>query len=58
VPASASPFSIDDRVAHPSLGEGVVQRVTGDVLTVLFDAAGYKTLDAEIVQADNLLTKL
>jgi ATP-dependent DNA helicase RecQ len=55
---AAAPFAVEDRVAHPSLGEGVVQRVTADTLTILFDTAGYKTLDAELVQEQSLLTKL
>jgi ATP-dependent DNA helicase RecQ len=57
-PATASPFAPRDRVKHPSLGEGVVQRVTSDALTVLFDRSGYKTLDPEIVQDQELLEKL
>jgi ATP-dependent DNA helicase RecQ len=52
------PFRIDDRVEHPSFGEGVVQRIAGDVLTVLFDEAGYRTLDAALVQEEGLLTRL
>jgi ATP-dependent DNA helicase RecQ len=51
-----NPFAIDDRVVHPSLGPGTVQRVTPDALTVLFDTAGYKTLDVAIVQEQQLLT--
>ncbi|MCA1648215.1 MAG: RecQ family ATP-dependent DNA helicase, partial [Chloroflexi bacterium] len=51
------PFSIQERVTHPSFGAGVVQRVEGDVLTVLFDTAGYRTLDVGIVTEQNLLTK-
>jgi ATP-dependent DNA helicase RecQ len=51
----AGPFAIDDRVVHPSLGEGTVQRITADALTVLFDKAGYKTLDPAIVQEQGLL---
>jgi ATP-dependent DNA helicase RecQ len=49
------PFAIDDRVVHRTLGAGVIQRVTVDSLTVLFEAAGYKTLDAAIVQEQGLL---
>jgi hypothetical protein len=32
--------------------------VTSDALTVLFDSAGYKTLDPQIVQDQELLKKL
>jgi ATP-dependent DNA helicase RecQ len=57
-PATGSPFAPRDRVKHPYLGEGVVQRVTSHALTVLFDSAGYKTLDPQIVQDQELLKKL
>jgi ATP-dependent DNA helicase RecQ len=53
-----APFSIDDCVEHPSFGAGVLQRIAGDVLTVLFDKAGYRTLDAALVQEEDLLTRL
>lgn len=50
-----APFALDQRVVHPSLGQGTVQRVTRDALTVLFDAAGYKTLDRALVVEQGLL---
>jgi ATP-dependent DNA helicase RecQ len=53
-----APFAIHDRVVHASLGEGVVQRVSGDTLSVLFDKVGYKTLGTDIVQEQHLLRKL
>jgi ATP-dependent DNA helicase RecQ len=53
-----SPFAAQDRVVHRSLGEGIVQRVTSDSLTVLFDHSGYKTLDPQIVEDQELLKKL
>lgn len=51
-------FRIDDRVEHPSFGQGVVLRIASDVVTVLFDEAGYRTLDAALVQEQDLLTRL
>jgi len=33
----------------------VVQRITDDSITVLFDTAGYKTLATELVQERGLL---
>jgi len=50
------PFSIGQRVSHATWGPGVVQRVTDDSLTVLFDTAGYKTLAAATVRERGLLT--
>jgi ATP-dependent DNA helicase RecQ len=54
-PASV-PFSIGQRVSHTTWGPGIVQRVTDDSLTVLFDTAGYKTLAAATVRERGLLT--
>ena len=53
-----SPYGINDRVVHASLGEGVVQRVSGDTVTVLFEQAGYKTLGLEVVEEQGLLHKI
>lgn len=52
---TTSEFSMGDRVTHEQWGEGVVQRVSGDNVTVLFDTVGYKTLAASIVQEQGLL---
>ncbi|HEU5101943.1 MAG TPA: ATP-dependent DNA helicase RecQ [Roseiflexaceae bacterium] len=54
-PAEA-PFAIGERVSHASWGPGVVQRVTPDSLTVLFDRAGYKTLASATVRERALLS--
>jgi ATP-dependent DNA helicase RecQ len=51
-------YGVNDRVAHPSLGEGVVQHVAADTVTVLFEQAGYKTLGLEVVEAQGLLHKI
>jgi ATP-dependent DNA helicase RecQ len=50
-----APFKAGERVAHASWGEGVVQRVEPDSLTVLFDTTGYKTLATATVQERGLL---
>ena len=51
-------LAVADRVRHAGWGTGVVQRVTADTLTVLFDTAGYKTLAADLVRDQSLLEKL
>jgi ATP-dependent DNA helicase RecQ len=50
-------FAMGDRVAHRTFGEGVVQRISGDSVTVLFDAVGYKTLAENLVVEQGLLEK-
>jgi ATP-dependent DNA helicase RecQ len=54
-PTHDGPFAVHERVRHPSWGEGVVQRLSGDTLTVLFDLAGYKTLALDLVLENQLL---
>jgi ATP-dependent DNA helicase RecQ len=51
-----SPFTLGMQVEHAAWGAGVVQRVTGDSITVLFDSVGYKTLATDVVQEQGLLT--
>lgn len=51
-----SPFEIGERVNHNTWGAGIIQRVTDDSLTVLFDTAGYKTLSTATVYEHELLT--
>jgi ATP-dependent DNA helicase RecQ len=51
-------FAINDPVVHTTLGEGTIQRVAGDSVTVLFENAGYKMLSLDIVQEQQLLRKL
>jgi ATP-dependent DNA helicase RecQ len=57
-PEPAAPFVKHERVRHPSWGEGVVQRVVGESIVVLFESVGYKTLAADIVEQQQLLTPL
>ena len=49
------PFTLGMRVRHAAWGDGLVQRVTEDAVTVLFDRAGYKTLAAALVLERGLL---
>ncbi|HEV3158319.1 MAG TPA: ATP-dependent DNA helicase RecQ [Candidatus Baltobacteraceae bacterium] len=44
---------ITDLVAHPKFGQGTVERVEKDLVTVLFPSFGYKTLLASAVHREN-----
>jgi superfamily II DNA helicase RecQ len=57
-PSSPEPFALNDAVMHKTLGRGVVQRVTPDAVTVLFDKSGYKTLDLDLTLEQQLLEKI
>jgi len=50
-------FEINDEVVHARWGKGLVQRVTPDSLTVLFEEAGYKVLARDIVESQGLLRR-
>ncbi|HET9016831.1 MAG TPA: RecQ family zinc-binding domain-containing protein, partial [Thermomicrobiaceae bacterium] len=54
-PDTPAPFAVGDRVVHQMWGEGTVQRVDDDALTVLFDHDGHRTLALGLVLADGLL---
>jgi ATP-dependent DNA helicase RecQ len=54
----AAVFAVGERVEHPSWGEGTVGRIEGDLLTVVFDSVGYKTLDAKLVDERGLLVRV
>ncbi|MDQ3811194.1 MAG: ATP-dependent DNA helicase [Chloroflexota bacterium] len=56
--AVQGPFAVHDRVRHASWGEGVVHRLSGDTLTVLFERAGYKTLALDLVLEQGLLERV
>jgi ATP-dependent DNA helicase RecQ len=57
-PAPADgPFAVNDQVRHVSLGIGVVERVTEDTVSVLFEKSGYKTLSLELVLQQHLLER-
>ena len=53
-PAGA-PFPLGTRVRHAALGAGTVQRIEADRLIVMFDDAGYRLLDAALVEQQGLL---
>ena len=54
-PADSAPYDVGVDVVHQSFGPGSVVDVDGDMLTVLFDEVGYRTLDAGIVERKGLL---
>jgi len=54
----SQPFELGARVRHAEWGEGAVQRYEGDKVAVLFDSAGYKTLDVELVEERGLLEEV
>ena len=49
------PFAVNSEVEHAAWGRGTVLRYEGDTLTILFDAAGYKTLATVVVVEQGLL---
>jgi ATP-dependent DNA helicase RecQ len=59
-PASADddvPFPVETSVEHSEWGGGIVMRVEGDRLVVLFDEVGYKTLALATVTEQGLLRR-
>jgi ATP-dependent DNA helicase RecQ len=57
-PDASSPFRLGDTVRHSEWGHGVVQRVEEDAVVVLFEAAGYRTLDPALALSRGLLKKV
>jgi ATP-dependent DNA helicase RecQ len=55
VDETSGPFALNDRVQHAKYGPGLVSRVEGDRVIVLFDDVGYRTLDVEACLAGGLL---
>ncbi|MDQ2873196.1 MAG: ATP-dependent DNA helicase [Candidatus Eremiobacteraeota bacterium] len=51
-PDAVSGYRIADVVNHPKFGQGTVERVEKDLVTVLFPSVGYKTLLASAVSRD------
>ena len=51
-------FAPQDRVHHGVFGAGVVQRLTPESVTVLFDDAGYHTLSLALVREHDLLSRI
>ncbi|GAA1932083.1 RecQ family ATP-dependent DNA helicase [Nocardioides lentus] len=50
------PFAPSTAVRHPEFGDGTVTDAEADTVTVLFDDAGYRTLDVRLAQEHELLT--
>jgi len=55
-PPGKPPFQVGESVEHEGYGTGEVQRVTETAVVVLFEKAGYHTLDLERVMDQELLT--
>jgi ATP-dependent DNA helicase RecQ len=53
----AGPFSAGERVHHREWGHGTVGRTDDDVVTVVFDTVGYKTLQLGLVLERKLLSR-
>lgn len=53
--ATDHPFPLQSLVRHPEWGEGMVMGYENDVVTVLFDEHGYKSLSLPLVEEKNLL---
>jgi ATP-dependent DNA helicase RecQ len=53
--ADSHPFSINDRVRHPTFGAGTVTGVSDGVVTVAFEDVGYRTLDGTLALEQRLL---
>ncbi len=54
--ATDGPFPVGSRVRHDEWGDGEVLRSEGDVIAVLFDNVGYRTLAVDVVIDNDLLT--
>ncbi len=55
--AEGTRYALQSRVSHPDFGDGTVMDVESDKITVLFEAAGYRTLALDIVENEQLLTE-
>jgi ATP-dependent DNA helicase RecQ len=51
-------FRMGERVRHQVWREGVVQRVSQEIVTVLFPSVGYKTLSIPAVESGGLLRRV
>lgn len=54
-PADEAPYPLGDRVEHETWGAGQVLGYEDDVVTVLFDEGGYRTLSLDLVRQNRLL---
>ena len=57
-PEPASAYALQSRVHHAAFGTGMVMDVSADVITVLFEDVGYRTLHLPTVVDNGLLTEL
>ena len=53
---SAAGLALGEHVKHKVFGAGVVQRVTPEAVTVLFEEAGYKVLSTQLIEENGLLS--
>lgn len=53
--ASRRPFPLGAHVRHGTFGRGEVAQYEGDRVVVLFDDEGYRTLDLDLVESEDLL---
>ncbi|GAB3533772.1 RecQ family ATP-dependent DNA helicase [Arthrobacter tecti] len=56
--AGRRPFPLQGLVRHPDWGEGVVMGYESDVVTVLFEEHGYKSLSLPLVEEKKLLIEV
>lgn len=56
--ADYQPFPINSRVRHAEWGDGLVMRYDDDIVVVLFDRVGYKTLETKRAVLFQLLTRV
>ncbi len=52
---SDEPFAVDSGVEHPEWGHGTVMGYEDDIITVLFDTVGYRTLSLTLALEKKLL---
>ena len=52
------PFALQSTVRHGEWGDGVVMGYENDVVTVLFQEHGYKSLSVPLVEEKDLLTEV
>lgn len=55
---AGEPFPLQSSVVHKEWGPGLVMRHEDDVITVLFEQEGYKTLSRQAVEENHLLKRV
>lgn len=56
--ATRRPFPLGAEVRHESFGAGRIAQYEGDRVVVLFDEEGYRTLDLDLVESEDLLVSV